>query len=104
MAKFPFTDLHSFKDYVGFVQLCAPNRFPKRDGVSAEEQWTLDLAFEGLRLGLELATQEKGQLPVFAECVQLIDGAYTHYSQGDRREAYFKLEAVQKLLKKIPSR
>ena len=46
MAKFPFTDLHSFKDYVGFVQLCAPNRFPRRDGVSAEEQWTLDLAFE----------------------------------------------------------
>ncbi len=103
MAKFPFTDLHSFKDYVGFVQLCAPNRFPKRDGVSAEEQWTLDLAFEGLRLGLKLATEEKGPLSVFSQCGQLIDGAYTHYIQGDRREAYFKLEEVQKLLKKIPS-
>jgi hypothetical protein len=103
MAKFPFTDLHSFKDYVGFVKLCAPNHFPKRDGVVPEEQWTLDLAFEGLRLGLTMATEEKGQLSVFVQCGQLIDEARTDYAQGRLREASIKLQDVQKLLKKIPS-
>lgn len=31
-AKFPFNDLHSFKDYVGFVRMCAPELFPYREG------------------------------------------------------------------------
>jgi hypothetical protein len=37
MADFPFSDLHSFKDYIGFVQLCAPDRFPRREGIPPAE-------------------------------------------------------------------
>ena len=58
--KFPFNDLHSFKDYVGFVQTGAPNRFPPRDWAGLDEQWTLERAFEGLRYGLKQAVEEKG--------------------------------------------
>ena len=65
MGKFPFSDLHSFKDYVGFVKLCAPDMFPLREGVQLEDQWTLDLAFEGLRHGIDLAILEKGNHPRF---------------------------------------
>jgi hypothetical protein len=57
-AEFPFSDLHSFKDYVGFVKLCAPDKFAPREGVSPADQWTLDLAFAGLRLGLRMAIEE----------------------------------------------
>lgn len=60
-AAFPFSDLHSFKDYVGFVKICASTELPQREGVGPDDQWTLDLAFVGLRLGLEMATQEKGE-------------------------------------------
>jgi hypothetical protein len=61
-ARFPFTDLHSFKDYVGFVKLCCPDLFPVREGADPEDQWSLDLAFRGLRLGIDLARKEKGDL------------------------------------------
>lgn len=103
MAKFPFTDLHSFKDYVVFVQTYAPNRFRSREGVAPTDQWTLDLAFDGLRLGLRLAAQEKGDLPALATCWGLVDEAYDHYREGRVRDGFLKLEEIQKLLKKIPS-
>jgi hypothetical protein len=103
MTRFAFSDLHSFKDYVGFVKLCAPDRFPHREGVVPDEQWTVDLAFDGLRLGMDMATKEKGELPAFDQCRKLIEEAYPCYKGGNRREGYFKLEEVQKLLKKIPS-
>jgi len=76
MAKFPFSDLHSFKDYVIYVQTYLPDRFPPRAAVSPEDQWSLDLAFQGLRFGLDLAEQEKGDLAVFSECRKLVGEAY----------------------------
>lgn len=104
MTKWHFIDLHAFKDYVGFVKLCAPTDFPPRAGVGPEEQWTLELAFEGLRHGMKISTEEKGERPEFATCRALIEEAYEHYRKGQMREGFFKLEAMQKLLKKVPSR
>ena len=103
MAKFPFSDLHSFKDFVGFVKLCAPDMFPEREGLGQEDQWTLDLAFEGLRNGIKLAVAEKGDRPEFEECKVLIEDAKSAYLLDRRKEAYLKLDAVSKLLKKIPT-
>lgn len=103
MAEFPFNDLHSFKDYVVFVQMCLPDEFPAREGVGPDEQWTLGLAFEGLRHGLSLAIEEKGERPVFEQCRKLVEEAYKHYLEGKEREGFFALEEVQKLLRKVPS-
>ena len=103
MAKFHFTDLHGFKDYVVFVKLCAPDEFPARDGYGPDEQWTLDLAFEGLREGLKMAIEEKGDKPVFAKCRELVGKAYEHYREGKHNEGYFALEEVRKLLRKVPT-
>lgn len=101
MARFPFSDLHSFKDYVVFVQMCAPNQFPLREGVPTEEQWSLDLAFRGLRDGISLAVKEKGQRAEFDECSKLVAEAYTHYESGARKEGWLALEQVNKILKSI---
>ena len=103
MAEFPFDDLHSFKDYVGFVKLCSPDQYPHRDGLAANEQWTLELAFEGLRRGLAIAVNEKGEQQVFTECHRLVEEAYGYYQEGKRREVFVKLEEVSKLLRKVPS-
>jgi hypothetical protein len=102
-AKFPFNDLHSFKDYVVFVRMCAPNYFPSREGLGEEAQWSLDLAFRGLHEGLELARREKGDRPLFHECNRLVDEAYREYKAGNRREGFVKLEEVNRLLKTVPS-
>lgn len=103
MAKFPFNDLHSFKDYVGFVQLCSPDKYPRREGAAINAQWTLALAFEGLRLGLDMAVEEKGERPAFTESRRLVEEAFDAYISGDIRSGFMKLEQVQKLLQKIPS-
>jgi hypothetical protein len=103
MARFGFTDLHSFKDFVGFVQLCAPERFPPREGVGPDEQWTLDLALEGLWFGLKMAVQEKGDRIQFVEARRLVEEAFDAYKSGDVRSGFKKLELVQKLLRKVAS-
>jgi hypothetical protein len=103
-AAFPFTDLHSFKDYVGFVKICASGKFPVREGVAPANQWTLDLAFDGLRLGLRMATEEKGERDEFMQGKSLVEDAYAAYRDGRARDGFFKLEELQKLLKKVPSR
>jgi hypothetical protein len=102
-AAFPFSDLHSFKDYVGFVKLCASTRFPLREGVGPEDQWTLELAFEGLRLGLRMAIEEKGQRKEFTQGELLVEEAYAAYRAGRVRDGFLTLEELQKLLRKVPS-
>jgi hypothetical protein len=103
-AAFPFSDLHSFKDYVVFVQTYLPDRFRPREGVGPGDQWTLDLAFEGLRLGLKMAAEEKGERAEFTRGGALVEEAYAAYRDGNMRDGFLKLEDLQKLLKKVPSR
>jgi len=102
-TNFGFHDLHSFKDFVGFVRLCAPDEFPVHDWLKPEEQWTLDMAFDGLRHGLAITAQEKGELPMLETCRALVEKAYAHYKQGQVREGFFTLKEMESLLKKLPS-
>ena len=104
MAEFPFSDLHSFKDYVGFVQTCASTDFPVREGVGPSDQWTLDLAFEGLRLGLRMAAEEIGQRNELTQGALIVEDAYVAYGDGRVRDGFFKLEELRQLLARIPSR
>jgi len=103
MTNFPFSDLHSFKDYVVYVQTYLPDRFPPRTAAGPEDQWTLDLAFEGLRLGLNMAAEEKGDRNEFVESCRLVEDAHSAYKSGDVRSGFKKLEEVQKLLRNVPS-
>jgi hypothetical protein len=102
-GKFPFTDLHSFKDYVIYVQTYLPDDFRPREGVGPDEQWSMELAFRGLREGLKLAAQEKGPGQVFTDCEQLVEDAYLEYLAGRKRAGFFKLEEVNKLLRRVPT-
>ena len=101
MTNFPFNDLHSFKDFVVFVRMCAPDNFPRREGVPAEDQWTLDLAFQGLREGIASAIAEKGERVEFSESSKLIDEAFQHYKAGNKREGFFTLDEARKNLGRV---
>ena len=104
MAEFPFTDLHSFKDFVVFVRVFAPDRFPVREGLPVEDQWNLDLAFSGLREGIALAIREKGEREEFMESARLIESAYAHYKAGNRKGGFFDLAAAHTVLRRVQSR
>ena len=99
-TEFGFNDLHSFKDYVTFVQMCAPSNFTERIAYPGQ-YWTLDLTFDGLRLGLDMAVEEKGAKPVFEQCRKLVEQAYQHYKAGEEDEGWYALEEVRKLLRKV---
>jgi hypothetical protein len=81
--------------------MCAPNQFPVREGVRPEDQWTLELAFRGLREGLLLAIEEKGQREEFDQCEKLVDEAYVHYQDGRRKDGFMLLDQMHKILRKI---
>lgn len=101
--RFGFSDLHSFKDYVVWVQTCASTEFPAEECANPDDQMTLDLAFEGLRLGLEMATKEKGEREEFVKGRALVEDACDAYREGRIRDGFFKLEELQKVLRKVPT-
>lgn len=103
MVGFPFSDLHSFKDYVGFVKLCAPNLFPERYALPSHCQWTLELAFEGLDAGLILSRGEKVPSSVVESCKVLFEEAKSAYVSNDIKSGYSKLDEAHRLLKEIPT-
>ena len=100
MARFPFNDLHSFKDYIGFVKLCSPDLFPDREGVGEDEKWSLPLAFQGLRDGLAYLSRAS---PLIDECNDLVDRAYGAYQSGDSRNGYALLDEMHSKMKRIRS-
>jgi hypothetical protein len=101
LSSFPFHELHSFKDFSGFVRMCAPDLFPAREGVRESEQWSLELAFEGLNVGLDMAREQAASPSVIAECQALFDLALSDYRAGDRREGFYAMDKAQRAFSKI---
>lgn len=105
VADFPFSDLRSFKDYVGFVKLCAPDMFPQREWAPPNEQWDLVRAFDGLRYGLGQTIDEVDERhkPVFELGLQLVEEAAKRYQEGDIRGGFATLQRLQDTLDAISS-
>jgi hypothetical protein len=101
MAKFAFDDLSSFRDYIGFVQVYSPDAFPDREGLSVEEQWSLDLAFDGLRHGIE-SLSGGGEVSALAH--GLVNSALVDYRAGRDKDADSKLEEFRSLLRRFSTR
>ena len=85
------------------VIVCAPDQFLHEDWRSADDQLSLERAFAGLRYGLQLGAQEKGESAVVARCRDLVEQAFVEYQAGRNREGQHKLEEMEKLLNKLPS-
>ncbi|WP_454886831.1 hypothetical protein [Sphingomonas oryzagri] len=103
-AKLPFTDLHSFKDFVVYAQTYLPDRFPSRVSAPPEDQWSIDTAFSALRHGVRQAREGKGALTELGECSAFLDEAEASYRAGDRRAGFVYLENVRKFLNRIPTK
>jgi hypothetical protein len=98
-----FHDLHSFKDFIAVVIVCAPDQFLHEDCRAHDDQLNLERAFGGLRYGLQLTAQEKGESELLTTCRELVEAAYEEYRAGRDRQGQSKLEEMEKLIKKLPS-
>ena len=103
-ARGGFHDLHSFKDFVSMVIVCAPDQFLSQDWRSPEDQWNLERAFSGLRFGLDLVAREKRETRDLARCRELVKLAEIEYREGRNHQGQARLEEMEMLLKKMPSR
>jgi hypothetical protein len=101
-AYFGFTDVHGFKDYIVSVILEAPSDFMEMDWLPPGDQMNLDRAFEGLRHGFDLVEREFDAATA-QPMRQLAAEALAAYEHGDERGGQAKLEAVQKLLRRLPT-
>lgn len=101
--QFGFHDLHSFKDYVGWVKLCAPDDFPYEEWHAPSNQMTLDVAYEGLQRGLEIAASEGVSDTILTECRSLFDAAFKYYRAGNLQDGFKSMEAAQRILRRVPS-
>jgi len=95
-----FTDVRGFRDFILEVIAGAPADFMEMDWLSPEEQMTLDRAFEGLRIGFDLVEWEFGSTKA-SPMRAFANESLAAYRNGDDRSGQSKLEAIEKLLRRL---
>jgi len=70
-------------DHIAYVLAYAPNDFPYRDFLPADQQMNLDRAFEQLRQGIEIAYPEQKMSAKRSVLGQLLDDAYSAYRNNE---------------------
>lgn len=90
--------IDSFYNLIGFVRLTAPNRFPVRDYLAADQQWTLDRAFTELRQGLLLVDPKVADETKRARLSLLLDESLDAYRAGDELRGAHLLNDFEALI------
>lgn len=80
---------------IGYVVLCAPDKFPVRDYLAPDEQMNLDRAFDQLRLGVEIAYPADFHPKKSGALYSLLDKSLSAYRAGDRFNGAHLLQDFQ---------
>jgi hypothetical protein len=90
--------LASLHDFIGFIVLRAPDRFPKEDFLSDDDQLTLDRAFDELRTGLEFV-ETSDRDPHFHDRLNAtLDESLAAYRAGERKKGAHLLQDFQDMI------
>lgn len=76
-------DIDTFYNFIGYVVLRAPNRFPVEDYLPADEQMTLDKAFLELRKGIAMLDPAVADEQNRRKLSSLLDASLAAYRSGD---------------------
>lgn len=76
-------DINSLYDFIGYVVLRAPDRFPKEDFLSAAEQMTLEKAFAELKHGISLIEKDFPGADKERGLSNLLEQALASYLSGN---------------------
>lgn len=91
-------DIDSFYDFIGYVVLRAPNRFPVEDYLPAEEQMNLDKAFIELRRGVDLIDPEVATGEKLKIIESLLNQAYVAYKEGEQVKGAHLLQDMEGMI------
>jgi hypothetical protein len=70
-------------NYIGYVVLRAPNRFPVEDYLPPDQQVTLEKAFDRLRHGIEIAYPDDFHLEKRVLLYSILDQSFAAYKAGE---------------------
>jgi hypothetical protein len=91
-------DIGSLYDFIGYVVLCAPDRFPIRDYLPPDGQMNLDKAFVELRRGIDLIEPDMADDTKRKCLVSLLGEALEAYKAGDERKGAHLVQDFQDLI------
>lgn len=81
--------------HIGYVVLCAPDKFPVRDYLAPDKQMDLDRAFVQLRQGVEIAYPADFHPEKRGALYSLLDKSLSAYRAGDRFNGAHLLQGFQ---------
>src|SRR5690606_32565893 len=76
--------LSGLYDFIATVVVCAPDGFRTREFREADDQLTLDRAFEELRVGLAFVKQRPSDPEFLARLDRLLDASLAAYRSGEQ--------------------
>ncbi len=91
-------DIDSLYDFIGYVVLSAPDRFPKEDYLADHEQMNLEKAFHELRKGIVLVEQDFPGADKQRGLSAVLDEALASYEKGDEVRGAHRLQDFQNLI------
>lgn len=92
---FKMKSMEDIYNHIGYVVLCAPDRFPIEDYLRADEQMNLDRAFEQLQEGVTIAYPDDFHPEKRAPLNSLLEMSLAAYRSGDDVEGVRLLQEFQ---------
>jgi hypothetical protein len=81
------------REFIGYVVLYAPAKFPREDFLEDADQMTLDKAFALLRTGIDLVEREVPGVDAKCGLSLLLEESLKSYRLGNRLQAAHQLQA-----------
>lgn len=91
-------DIDSLYNFIGYVVLRAPDRFPTEDYLPADQQMTLERAFAELRQGAMLVKADAPDLPGVDKLEAVLDEALALYRRGDDVQGAHRLQDFEAMI------
>jgi exonuclease VII small subunit len=91
-------DINSLYDFIGYVVLRAPDRFPKEDFLSESEQMNLEKAFIELQNGIKLIEREFPGADKERGLSMLLERALASYRNGETVSGAHLLQEFEALV------
>lgn len=91
-------DIDSLYNFLGYVVLRAPNRFPAEDYLPADEQMTLDKAFAELKNGLSFVDPDVVDSEKQRILRSLLEKSYLAYQAGEDIKGAHLLQDLEGLI------
>ena len=85
-------------DFIGYMVLRAPDRFPSEDFLEPHEQMTLERAFQMLKASLALVPVPPDVPAFHSVLASALDSSLVAYRDGDRKAGARKLLDFQNLI------